>query len=117
MAVQTISAQVRELEKALGHQLLKPLGRGVALTEAGQAAFADVGIMLDGTDRLVVVDIDHCVDAASNIIDPTAMKLLHDLDAQYIEISPSGNGLRAFGYSEPLETGVDSTYDGLHVEL
>lgn len=40
MAVQTISAQVRELEKALGHQLLKPAGRGVALTEAGHAAFA-----------------------------------------------------------------------------
>lgn len=40
MAIQTISAQVRELEKALGHQLLKPSGRGVALTEAGQAAFA-----------------------------------------------------------------------------
>jgi LysR family transcriptional activator of nhaA len=39
MAVQTISAQVRELEKSLGHQLLKPAGRGVALTEAGQAAF------------------------------------------------------------------------------
>ncbi|KQO19176.1 LysR substrate-binding domain-containing protein [Acidovorax sp. Leaf78] len=40
MAVQTISAQVRDLEKALGHQLLKPSGRGVALTEAGQAAYA-----------------------------------------------------------------------------
>ncbi len=40
LAVQTISAQVRELEKALGHPLLKPAGRGVALTEAGQAAFA-----------------------------------------------------------------------------
>ena len=40
MAVQTISAQVRELERALGHQLLKPAGRGVALTEAGQAAYA-----------------------------------------------------------------------------
>jgi LysR family transcriptional regulator, transcriptional activator of nhaA len=40
MAVQTISAQVRELEKALGHQRLKSSGRGVALTEAGQAAFA-----------------------------------------------------------------------------
>jgi LysR family transcriptional activator of nhaA len=39
MAVQTISAQVRDLEKSLGHQLLKPSGRGVALTEAGQAAF------------------------------------------------------------------------------
>jgi LysR family transcriptional activator of nhaA len=40
MAVQTISAQVRELEKALGRQLLQPAGRGVALSEAGQAAFA-----------------------------------------------------------------------------
>lgn len=40
MAVQTISAQVRELERSLGHQLLKPAGRGVSLTEAGQAAFA-----------------------------------------------------------------------------
>ena len=40
MAVQTISAQVRELEKSMGHQLLKPAGRGVALTGAGQAAFA-----------------------------------------------------------------------------
>lgn len=40
MAVQTISAQVKELEKALGHQLLKPQGRGFALTEAGEAAFA-----------------------------------------------------------------------------
>ncbi|HEU4621200.1 MAG TPA: LysR substrate-binding domain-containing protein [Burkholderiaceae bacterium] len=39
MAVQTISAQVRELEKTLGHQLLKPSGRGVAMTEAGHAAF------------------------------------------------------------------------------
>jgi LysR family transcriptional activator of nhaA len=40
MAIQTISAQVRALEKSLGHQLLKPAGRGVALTDAGQAAFA-----------------------------------------------------------------------------
>lgn len=38
MAVQTVSAQVRELERDLGHSLLKPAGRGVVLTEAGQAA-------------------------------------------------------------------------------
>jgi LysR family transcriptional activator of nhaA len=40
MAIQTISAQVRELEKSLGHQLLKPQGRGVTLTEAGEVAYA-----------------------------------------------------------------------------
>ncbi len=40
MAVQTISTQVRELERSLGHQLLKPQGRNVVLTHAGEAAFA-----------------------------------------------------------------------------
>lgn len=38
MAVQTVSTQVRELESALGCALLKPAGRGLALTEAGEAA-------------------------------------------------------------------------------
>jgi LysR family transcriptional regulator, transcriptional activator of nhaA len=38
MAVQTVSTQVRQLEKSLGYELLKPAGRGVALTDAGMAA-------------------------------------------------------------------------------
>lgn len=38
MAVQTVSAQVRELERDLGSQLLKPAGRGLVLTEAGVVA-------------------------------------------------------------------------------
>jgi LysR family transcriptional activator of nhaA len=38
MAVQTVSAQVRELERSLGYALLKPAGRGLMLTDAGQAA-------------------------------------------------------------------------------
>ena len=38
MAVQTVSTQVRELERSLGHALLKPAGRGLALTEPGVAA-------------------------------------------------------------------------------
>lgn len=38
MAVQTVSAQVRELERSLGHSLFKPAGRGLTLTDAGIAA-------------------------------------------------------------------------------
>jgi LysR family transcriptional activator of nhaA len=38
MAVQTVSTQVRELERALGYSLLKPAGRGLVLTDAGIAA-------------------------------------------------------------------------------
>ncbi|MDD2608442.1 MAG: LysR family transcriptional regulator [Giesbergeria sp.] len=40
MAIQTISVQVRALEKSLGRQLLKPAGRTVVLTEAGEQVFA-----------------------------------------------------------------------------
>ena len=39
MAIQTISAQVRLLESSIGHQLLKPSGRTVVLTDAGRAVF------------------------------------------------------------------------------
>ena len=38
MSVQTVSTQVRELERSLGYTLLKPSGRGVMLTDAGLAA-------------------------------------------------------------------------------
>lgn len=41
VAVQTVSAQVRELERALGHALLQPAGRGLTLTEAGWAAMRE----------------------------------------------------------------------------
>ena len=41
MAVQTISAQVRELERELGHALFKPEGRTLVLTEAGAAALRE----------------------------------------------------------------------------
>ncbi len=40
MAIQTVSAQVKDLERSLGHQLLKPEGRRLVLTEAGEAAFS-----------------------------------------------------------------------------
>lgn len=41
MAVQTISAQVRTLERDLGVALFKPVGRGLALTPAGEAALRE----------------------------------------------------------------------------
>lgn len=45
MAVQTVSAQVRELERALGYALLKPAGRGLVLTEAGHAAMQQADLI------------------------------------------------------------------------
>lgn len=45
MATQTVSAQVGELERSLGHSLFKPAGRGLALTEAGQAALQQADLI------------------------------------------------------------------------
>jgi LysR family transcriptional regulator, transcriptional activator of nhaA len=45
MAVQTISAQVRELEQALGYALLKPAGRKLVLTDAGVAAMQQADLI------------------------------------------------------------------------
>ena len=45
MAVQTVSAQVHELERSLGYALLKPAGRGLVLTDAGQAAMQQADLI------------------------------------------------------------------------
>ena len=52
MAVQTVSTQVRELEKSLGYELLKPVGRGVALTDAGMAAMHQAELIFQLGEKL-----------------------------------------------------------------
>jgi len=52
MAVQTVSAQVRELERALGYALLKPAGRGLVLTEAGLAAMQQADLIFQLGENL-----------------------------------------------------------------
>ena len=53
VAVQTVSAQVRELEQSLGHALFKPAGRGLALTDAGLAAMAHADQIFQLGEQLV----------------------------------------------------------------
>lgn len=77
-------------------------------------AFSGIGLVLDG-DGLVGVDIDHCV--VDGVPGAAALKLLEQLGAAYVETSPSGTGLRAFGLAEPLERGCKGVHDGLNVEL
>ena len=55
MAVQTISAQVRELERSLGYALLKPAGRGLVLTDAGIAAMQQADLIFQLGENLPTV--------------------------------------------------------------
>lgn len=52
MAVQTVSAQVRELERSLGHSLLKPAGRRLALTDAGRVALQQADLIFQLGEKL-----------------------------------------------------------------
>ena len=54
MAVQTVSSQVRDLERALGCMLLKPAGRGVTLTEAGVLAMQQADQIFELGDQLAL---------------------------------------------------------------
>ena len=90
--------------------------------EQAEAAYLDgdrtgVGLVLDGTGDLAGVDIDGCRDAETGTVDPAALALLERMGAAYVEVSPSGTGLRAFGYAPPLDTGCAGILDGLKLEL
>jgi hypothetical protein len=61
------------------------------------------------------VDLDNCV--VDGVPKPEAIQLLSKLNAAYIEYSPSGNGLRAFGYAKLPLTGVNGQFGGLCIEL
>ena len=52
MAVQTVSAQVRDLERDLGYALLKPAGRGLVLTDAGLAALRQADLIFQLGENL-----------------------------------------------------------------
>lgn len=77
-------------------------------------AFTGIGLVLTG-DGLVGIDLDNCVTDEKPA--PEALALLDSLGAGYVEISPSGTGLRAFGYAENLDKGCKGKHDGLDVEL
>ncbi len=56
-----------------------------------------IGIVLDGSDDLSGVDLDHCRDPRSGVIEPYALEIVAALDS-YTEVSPSGTGLRVFTF-------------------
>lgn len=80
----------------------------------GESGWLGVGFVLTG-NGIAGVDIDKCV--ADGKLKAEALQLLEEMGAAYIEYSPSGNGLRAFGLVNRSITGVRGQFKGLSVEL
>ena len=76
--------------------------------------FDGIGIVLVG-DGLVAVDLDHCVKDRQPTLE--AQELLQKIGPTYVEISPSGEGIRAFAFAKPLDKGLKANLRGISVEL
>ena len=74
------------------------------------AYVSGVGLVVAGTD-LVGVDFDHCIDD-KGIIAPWALAYMHSLNS-YTEVSPSGTGLRIFGFG--VKPGTRSKHGGVEL--
>ncbi len=79
-----------------------------------EGGWSGVGFVLTG-NGIAGVDIDNCV--IEGVPKTEATQLLNDIGAAYIEYSPSGNGLHAFGFANQSITGVRGFLNGLSVEL
>ena len=79
-----------------------------------EGGWLGVGFVLAG-NGIAGVDIDKCV--IDGVPKTEALQLLTDMGATYVEHSPSGNGLRAFGLVKHSITGVRGKHDGRSVEL
>ena len=78
-----------------------------------QGGFFGVGIVLNG-DGLVGIDIDNCV--TNGVPSKASLVVMEAIGCSYIELSPSGTGLRGFGYSNAPE-GAVGIFMGIQVEL
>lgn len=102
VAQQVLSAQIRQLEDALGVQLLERTSRGVVLTAAG-AAF------LEGS-RSTLADLDRAVAAARNAARAVAGELIVGLNVAAGGELPT-ELIAAFGRTEPQVSVRLRTYE------
>ncbi len=86
---------------------------GQAQTAYEEGGYLGVGFVLVG-DGIVGVDLDKCVHSGQP--DPVALDILNRVGCCYVELSPSGTGLRGFGYGDNIP-GKRGLIDGIRVEL
>jgi hypothetical protein len=74
------------------------------LNRDGLIYFDGIGFCLSETDRLTVIDIDHCY-SEDGQLENWAQEIFTQFIGTYIEASPSGNGLHIWCLGKPLKTG------------
>jgi hypothetical protein len=83
-----------------------------------ESEIAGVGVSIHDEGNVIGIDIDDCRDPEDGAIDEPVRALLSDVDT-YVEVSPSGTGLRIFVLGETdLSKGTVAELPGeAHVEM
>jgi hypothetical protein len=84
-----------------------------ALACARKRKHSGIGFVLTETDGLTGVDLDHCRDPKTGVLEPWAQEIL-DLKETYAEISISGTGVHLFWLGKIAKTFKDN---GVGVEV
>jgi len=71
-------------------------------TAAASSAGVGVGFVLSSADRIVCVDIDHCLDGRGRLR-LWAQEILAAVPDTYMEVSPSGDGLHVWGFGDVVK--------------
>lgn len=67
--------------------------------------FSGIGFAFAAGDGLCGIDLDHVIDRETGVVEPWALEIAEKFRGAYIEISPSGTGLRIFCRGKPIRTG------------
>lgn len=79
--------------------------------EANKDKFAGVGFCIFDTDPFTFVDVDNCLDPATDELTEIAKTILKKFDT-YSEVSPSGTGLRIVALGKRNFTGSGTKHTG-----
>ena len=66
---------------------------------------AGVGFCFSPSDGLTGIDLDHVLDPDTKVLTPEAAEIVARFAETYIEVSPSGTGLRLFCKGKPARSG------------
>lgn len=69
---------------------------------------AGVGFCFAPGDGLTGLDLDHVIDAETGELKREAAEIVARFKGTYIEVSPSGTGIRVFCYGKPIRSGKNT---------
>ncbi|MEZ5585234.1 MAG: hypothetical protein R3F37_23015, partial [Candidatus Competibacteraceae bacterium] len=74
-------------------------------TREHHPTLAGIGFCFSPSDGLTGIDLDHVIDPDTGEVSPETVEILEHFKGTYIEVSPSGTGLRLFCFGKPKRSG------------